>query len=227
MMNPTLLRKLEDLDLDEIDSAFPFSKRLMRDNGWTASYALSVIDEYRRFVYLAMVSDKPVTPSDEVDQAWHLHLIYTRHYWEVFSKILPTPLHHEPTKGGDREQKKFSEQYQGTLDLYQKTFDEKPPADIWPDVETRFSSKYQSSPVTSENYWIIPKFSVGPIPAILFIMLAGMFTPIPFQLMFSLLAVLLIFLIFNRASKRKEKSNAGGGCGGGIGCGSGCGGCGG
>ncbi|MEK6230809.1 MAG: hypothetical protein N2A42_03075 [Luteolibacter sp.] len=33
--------------------------------------------EYKRFVALAMLAGHPVTPSEEVDQAWHLHLVYT------------------------------------------------------------------------------------------------------------------------------------------------------
>ncbi|MEZ6192343.1 MAG: hypothetical protein R3C45_13785 [Phycisphaerales bacterium] len=51
-----------------------------------------MVNEYRRFCYLAIAAGHTVTPSDEVDQAWHLHLLYTRDYWEDFCpNVLGTP----------------------------------------------------------------------------------------------------------------------------------------
>ena len=74
-----------------------------------------------------------MTPSDTVDQAWHLHLIYTRHYWEeLCGKILGLQLHHEPSAGGAVESSKFERQYEQTIESYQAAFGEAPPADIWP-----------------------------------------------------------------------------------------------
>src|SRR5690242_10295867 len=60
--------------LDDPEAKMPFSCRLARDNGWSHDYACRVIAEYKRFCYLALVAGHPVTPSEEVDQAWHLHL---------------------------------------------------------------------------------------------------------------------------------------------------------
>jgi len=51
-----------------------------------------------------------VTPSDTVDQAWHLHLIYTGHYWEeLCGKVLGLQLHHEPSAGGAVEGGKYEQ----------------------------------------------------------------------------------------------------------------------
>src|SRR5438309_235996 len=66
------------------DTALSFAARLARENGWSASYAARVIDEYKCFCFLAVTGDQEVTPSDAVDQAWHLHLTYSRDYWERF-----------------------------------------------------------------------------------------------------------------------------------------------
>jgi hypothetical protein len=60
-----------------------FVDRLARENGWSGHHAAAVYQEYLRFLYLAGTSAGPLTPSDAVDQAWHLHLLYSRHYWEV------------------------------------------------------------------------------------------------------------------------------------------------
>jgi hypothetical protein len=74
-----------------------------------------------------------VTPSDTVDQAWHLHLIYTRHYWqELCDKILGLQLHHDPSAGGTVESNRFERQYEQTIESYKAAFGEAPPADIWP-----------------------------------------------------------------------------------------------
>ena len=92
-----------------------------------------MIEEYRRFLYLAATGDRPVTPSDHVDEAWHLHLTYTRHYWdELCGRILGKPLHHDPTEGGPAQQSQFKDQYAATLARYEVVFGEPPRPDIWP-----------------------------------------------------------------------------------------------
>lgn len=86
------------------DVRLSFVQRLARENGWGETHALRVFDEYRRFCFLAVTGHGEVTPSDAVDQAWHLHLTYSRDYWERFCpEILRRPLHHGPTAGGDVE----------------------------------------------------------------------------------------------------------------------------
>ena len=113
----SLYAKIQTFSLDQSGAAFAFSQRLARDNQWTRTYADRVIEEYKKFAFLAVVSGHPVTPSDQVDQTWHLHLTYTRSYWQVFCPtVLQTPLHHNPTQGGSAEKTKFDQWYQKTLD---------------------------------------------------------------------------------------------------------------
>ena len=103
-----LWHRLEAFEFDEIDADLTFTDRLARDNGWTPDYTERVIDEYKRFCYLAIRAGHEVTPSDQVDQVWHLHLSYSRNYWEEFCpNVLQSDLHHGPTKGGAAEAKKF------------------------------------------------------------------------------------------------------------------------
>ena len=102
------------------DAALPFAARLARENGWTTAHAERVIEEYHRFCFLAVTAAHPVTPSDAVDQAWHLHLTYTRDYWERFCPdVLGRPLHHGPTAGGAAEGHRFFAQYADTLASYE------------------------------------------------------------------------------------------------------------
>jgi hypothetical protein len=125
--------QLETMEIDPPDATTRFHHRLRQYNKWTDEFAGRVSKEYRRFLYLAARARHPVTPSDTVDQAWHLHLIYTRHYWEeLCGKILGLQLHHEPSAGGAIESSKFERQYEQTIESYKAAFGETPPADIWP-----------------------------------------------------------------------------------------------
>ena len=75
-----LWRRLEQFQLDSAGAALPFSARLARENNWTAGYTRRVIEEYKRFGFLAVAAGHPVSPSEDVDQAWHLHLTYSENY---------------------------------------------------------------------------------------------------------------------------------------------------
>lgn len=160
-MNPQaqiLYQHLQAYSLDSEGASFSFSTRLAKENNWTKAYSLRVIDEYKKFVLLAMVAGHTVSPSDQVDQVWHLHLTYTRAYWDEFCKdILARPLHHEPTRGGHTEKQKFWQLYQQTLDSYECLFNEKPPTDIWPSPELRFGRDVHFVRVNRRQHWLIPK----------------------------------------------------------------------
>src|SRR5689334_22236102 len=114
-MNSTELNlwtKINDFRLDKPGDQFAFSNRVARENGWSKKYTLRVIDEYKKFIYLCCVSEDAVTPSDAVDQVWHLHLTYTKCYWiEFCQETLGKSIHHHPTKGGNEEAKKFNDYY--------------------------------------------------------------------------------------------------------------------
>jgi hypothetical protein len=153
-----LWERIRQFALDDPTANFPFTTRLARENGWPLAYAQRVVTEYKRFVFLAMVAGHEVTPSDEVDQAWHLHLVYTHSYWdELCGQVLGRPLHHGPTKGGGGERMRFDEQYRRTLDSYQRWFNQNPPRDIWPPVALRFAPKQRFIRVDAAANWIIAK----------------------------------------------------------------------
>ncbi len=151
-----LLEKLSLMRIESEGAATTFAARLANENGWSTDYAERVLVEYRRFLFLAATSGYPVTPSDEVDQAWHLHLTYTRHYWEILcGQILGRPLHHGPTLGGTQENKRYHDQYERTVEAYTKAFGHTPPVDVWPDAKQRFGTEYRR--VAIGEHWMVPK----------------------------------------------------------------------
>lgn len=139
------------------DADLGFVKRLARENGWSPAHAARVFEEYRRFLYLAVTAPHAVTPSDAVDQAWHLHLAYTRDYWNrLCPEVLGRSLHHGPTKGGREEGERFFEQYALTLRAYEAAFGPAP-ADIWPDARRRLMIDPEARRVHPREAFIIPR----------------------------------------------------------------------
>lgn len=128
---------LNDHEIGPAYAALPFAARLARENGWSAAQAERVLAEYKRFCFLAATTGHEVTPSDAVDQAWHLHLTYSRDYWERFCPLLGRPLHHEPSSGGAASGHHYFERYAETLQSYERVFGEKAPADLWPNAARR------------------------------------------------------------------------------------------
>ncbi|MGV3660714.1 MAG: TIGR04222 domain-containing membrane protein [Prosthecobacter sp.] len=149
--------KLESFQLNNNNAVFDFSARLTKENGWSRAFTARVIQEYKRFLLLAVHAGHPVSPSEAVDQAWHLHLVYTRSYWQhLCTEVLGRPLHHEPTAGGLDESAKFHLQYEDTLASYRRLFDAEPPADIWPSAEDAFKPKLNRW-VDVSRHWTLPK----------------------------------------------------------------------
>ncbi|MEC5126016.1 hypothetical protein VSU19_04605 [Verrucomicrobiales bacterium BCK34] len=240
--NTELWNAIGGLEIGSSESELTFADRLARENRWTPEFTQRVIAEYRKFLYLCAVAGHTVTPSDEVDQAWHLHLCYTRNYWDDCCKrVLGFPLHHGPTKGGKNEAAKFHELYEETLKSYRGHFGEEAPADVWPPSAIRFATR-SFRRVDAARHFIIPKRAVAVFAAAIATVLfaagcssddansgaVGVFLVAAF--------LFVIFKAVKYGGGGKGGRGGGGGCGSGCGggcshgdsgCGSGCGGCGG
>ena len=154
-----LWERIEAFAIDgDAAPALPFASRLARENSWPGPFAERAVREYRRFVFLAMTAGRPVCPSEHVDQVWHLHLTYTRSYWQRFcGEVLGRPLHHDPTRGGEAEGRKHRAMYADTLAAYRAAFGEEPPADLWPPPEQRFGADLEAARVNRSDYWLVRK----------------------------------------------------------------------
>ncbi|WP_341862217.1 hypothetical protein [Gymnodinialimonas sp. 57CJ19] len=130
MRNPELWTRLQAYQFDGPGSA-PFSVKLSRAEGWSRRRTAQVIEEYRKFLYLTQISDRQVTPSRIVDAAWHMHLTFTRDYWDhLCTNVIGKPIHHQPC-AGEEEMPRYRDQFAATRALYEAEFGVEPPADIW------------------------------------------------------------------------------------------------
>lgn len=151
-----LWKQILDFEIDDPDSSFTFTDRLCRENDWSMEYGLRTVLEYKKFIFLVCISSESQTPSDQVDQVWHLHLLYTRSYWISFCKnLLNKEIHHGPTKGAE-QRGMFKDQYTSTLEFYKTIFSVDPPLDIWPSPEERISD-IRFTRVNRNKVWLIPK----------------------------------------------------------------------
>ncbi len=149
--------KIKDFELDEPTSSLTFTNRLARENGWTIEYSIRAVHEYKKFIFMLCIADHSLTPSDQVDQVWHLHLLYTQSYWTDFCQnTLSRQIHHGPTKGGKDEGEKYNDLYEKTLKLYKVLFEREVPADIWPPKEIRFGDVNFQRVNLAQN-WIFKK----------------------------------------------------------------------
>jgi uncharacterized membrane protein YgcG len=128
-----LWQAIEAFPLDKPDAAHPFSAKLAREQQWNPEKTEKAIAEYKRFIYLCCISPHGASPPPDIDEVWHLHLTYTTDYWHHFCRnTLKRDIHHHPSSGGETENEKHHNWYTDTLLLYEHTFGQLPPPDLWP-----------------------------------------------------------------------------------------------
>jgi hypothetical protein len=152
-----LYARIQAFAFDEGEPELPFAGRLSKDNGWSKLYSLRVIEEYRKFTFLMAEAGHMAVPSDQVDQAWHQHLQYTRSWADFCRNVMRQTIDHEPTRGGNAETDRFKDLYEQTLGSYRRFFGE-PPEDIWPATDLRFSRDLHYRRVNTATNLVIPRF---------------------------------------------------------------------
>lgn len=129
MMNKDLWEKIEQFDFDLPASEYDITLRLANENCWTQNFTQQAILEYKKFMYLAAVSERMVSPSEIVDTVWHQHLIFTKSYQE-FCQILGKQIQHIPSTHNKEDFQKFKLAKEHTSKLYEIHFGNQP-ENIW------------------------------------------------------------------------------------------------
>lgn len=103
-----------------------FITKLQKQNLWSYKYTFRVINEYVKFIHLGLKQE--VSPSYEIDQVWHMHILYTKDYHNMCKSLGIDYFHHNPI---DKKIPNSKDNYSETLELYKSTFQTNPPLDIW------------------------------------------------------------------------------------------------
>jgi hypothetical protein len=127
------LLRSENFLIDDRYGRGSFLETLIEKIGWSPSYAIGAIKEYKRFMILqSLDSTKQLRPSFIVDSVWHLHLLYTSNYQHFCRSVLDIDfIHHDPSKGGYLEENKENQMYYETLTAYAKAFSVPAPKNYW------------------------------------------------------------------------------------------------
>jgi hypothetical protein len=137
-----------------------FAAKIARKHQWNKSFALLAISEYKKFVYLGVVSNFHVTPSKIIDIIWHEHLLFTKAYREFCHDVLHYQFDHHPELLPIAEETgRFSAQYLDTIEFYILEFGKQPPISIWGNTkfdkerikEAAYQSREKNSTVFSND----------------------------------------------------------------------------
>jgi hypothetical protein len=109
-----------------------FAAKIAKKHNWSNLFALRAVTEYKKFVYLGVISNFYVTPSKEIDIVWHEHLLFSKAYREFCNTVIEYTFDHHPELMPMADETgRFSAQYVDTLDLYKTEFGVDPPVAIW------------------------------------------------------------------------------------------------
>jgi len=158
------LKEKIDQYFDKFCNETNYVNRLGQENNWDFIYTIRVIEEYKKFLFVYALDKKPISPPHPIDEAWHIHILYTKKYFEELTPILGKVLHHEPESGKKEENEitKLKNWYDSTINRYRNLFG-KEPSDIWTVVKKMNYSipdKAKKKPVLYVNIPVIVLFIV-------------------------------------------------------------------
>lgn len=129
-------KALEDFQVCSNGDNNIFWQKLTEENSWSLAFSKKAFDEYKKFIYLAKKYGCKVVPSKTIDKVWHLHMTFTKSYWnELCQEVIQMEFHHVPSSQGKDAEFSDNECYEKTKELYEKEFGFAPPSLYWPDVK--------------------------------------------------------------------------------------------
>lgn len=150
-----LYEAIKRFDFDQGHTPDPgksfIDKIVLANYGWDYEYAKMVIDEYKKFIYLAAVYGK-VAPPDPIDQIWHQHILYTKDYFNFCQSLFGKSIHHSP----DRYIGASSNAYNNTIELYKSEFGFDP-LSLYPEIWSLNQKDYKRTDL-NKNF-VLPKGS--------------------------------------------------------------------
>jgi hypothetical protein len=119
-MDQDLWNRVAAMDLS------PVVMQLVNYKGWSMERAAAAERRYRRFFYLkAILPEGMASPTEEVDEFWHQHIINTRQYGPDCQAVVGRFLHHTFLSLDDPEQAREAQTvWLATWVCYEALFDE-------------------------------------------------------------------------------------------------------
>jgi len=109
-----------------------FAAKVAKKHGWTEEFAFLAVREYKKFVYLGVISHYEVTPPVVIDKVWHEHGLFMKGYREFCRDVLRQNFDHAPELiPFDDQIEVYNAQYAKTVAFYEHEFGTAPPTEIW------------------------------------------------------------------------------------------------
>jgi len=121
--------KLNLMGIQGAQTFTPLMDMIQKQMGWSNDMAARVIEEYRKFLFLAMRAGHQVIPPGAVNDVWMLHMQNVQNYWETLGQMIserPMAAGFDPKALGA-----MGDSWKATLESYERIFGTKPPMDIW------------------------------------------------------------------------------------------------
>lgn len=90
-VHPELMEKIKQINLALIRD------RMIIKHGWSEEKTDDAIAAYRKFLYLTQVFEESLSPTSEIDEIWHEHILHTNKYAIDCHKTFGRFLDHFPT----------------------------------------------------------------------------------------------------------------------------------
>lgn len=119
-----LWKRIENFELEKEDEEFGFLTKLSYENSWSVQFTEDAVYEYKKFMFLAAVSNTMVSPSKIIDIVWHQHLTYSKSY-EEFCAILGKKIKHIPSTGKKEEKEVLKKAVDYTKNAYSDYFEDR------------------------------------------------------------------------------------------------------
>jgi len=85
-----LFKDIAGLEIGSENDVLTFTDRLCRENNWSKPFAKRCVEEYKKFIYLAAMSDTPVTPW--INTLTYLNKAHHRTYGLTAKRVFITPI---------------------------------------------------------------------------------------------------------------------------------------
>lgn len=99
----TFARSLE-ADRASLD---PVKKYLMRKRKVSSEHADDALTEYLKYLLLVKITNEQLAPSEEADEAWHAHILFTQLYDPFCRRHFGRFVHHVPSDPGTHPPESF------------------------------------------------------------------------------------------------------------------------
>lgn len=115
----------QEAKIRELDLRF-LEERLTDLKEWQEVDAQETVRRYKNFlILLTKHPDQVLAPANDIDEAWHEHILHTVEYTRACLDIFGEYLHHTPARPSRPEEKALMEEARDlTSVLYQKEFGE-------------------------------------------------------------------------------------------------------